>query len=67
MGSGLAIFRAMLGFMFLALFGLLMYGLKSGLTFMGEEFALGFGAGFVCLGALLLLHRKVTGRDIFTC
>lgn len=62
----MAVLRAVLGFAFLALFVAFMWGVKLGLTFMGRDFALGVAAGIIGLLGLLILHRRVTGRDIFT-
>jgi hypothetical protein len=66
METGLTIFRAFLGLCSIVLMALFMWGLKSGLYYMGREFAVGFASGMIFLFVLLVLHHKMTGKTIFT-
>lgn len=58
-------FRFILGLLGLAFVTLCMWGIKAGMEYMGREFALGVATGVMGLLLLLILHRKVTGQDIF--
>lgn len=58
-------FRFILGLLGLAFVALCMWGIKAGMEYMGREFALGVATGGMGLLLLLILHRKVTGQDIF--
>lgn len=58
--------KLFLGLCAVALLALFMWGLRAFLLSMDRQFTIGFGAGVLFLFALLWIHHKATGKNIFT-